>query len=141
MRFAQPEPTRPAVREFVSDWLSDVGILNDQPTSDSLRGVVLSAFDRTATMVRVTVGSDPVSPAVQLTPRQLMRDEIYLGLIANLDESRMLFREYGNTAVVVSPYSDSTSVCGTATLTLQLTGVEWKLLLVQLHDSGDSCSS
>jgi hypothetical protein len=89
----------------------------------------------------VTTGSDPASPAVQLTPRQLLRDQSYLELLANLDESRMLFREYGNTAIVVTPYSDSTSVCGTATVTLQRTGAEWKLLLLQLHDSGEACNS
>ena len=140
-QFAQPQPTRTAAASFVLDWLRDLETFSNRAESDSLRGIALAAFDRVATMARVTVGSDPVSPAVQLTPRQLLRDETYLGLLANIDESRMLFREYGNTAVVVTPYSDSVSVCGTATMTLQLTGIEWKLLLIQLHDSGEPCSS
>ena len=141
IRPVQPRTVRPAAVGFVNDWLGTLTNLSNQMDSDSLSSVALAGFERSAYMARVTAGSDPASPAVQLTPQQMLRDETYVGLLANIDESRMLFREYGNTAIVVTAYSDSVSVCGTATLTFQLTGTDWKLLLLLLHDSGEPCTS
>jgi serine/threonine protein kinase len=136
-----PAVMRPSPADFMTGWLTHVKNLGGEMATDSIRSEAVAAFGRLAAMARVTPGSDPTSPAVQLTPEQLLRDETYVDLLANFDESRMLIRDYGNTAVAVTPYSDSVAVCGTATFTLRLNGSDWKLLLLQLHDSGEPCTS
>jgi serine/threonine protein kinase len=138
--FAQPTAQRSSATNFVTGWLSDVRNLNNEFESDSIRNAVRFAFDRLATIARVTPGSDPASPAVQLTPRQLLRNPTYVKLLAEIEGPRMLVRDYGNTAVVSTSYSDSASACGAATLTLQLAGTDWKVLLIEFHDFGEGCT-
>ena len=139
-QIVRPASVRPSPTSFVSAWLANVKDLSGQMESDSIRAATSTAFDGLGAMARVFAGSDPASPSVQLTPDQMVHDRTYVDLLARIDESRVHVRDYGETAVAVAPYSDSVSVCGTATFTLRLGAGKWELLLIQLHDSGESCT-
>jgi serine/threonine protein kinase len=136
----QQAAMRPSPAQFLTGWLANVREVGQQAASDSAVSAPIDAFDPLAVMAHVLPGTDPASPSVQLTPQQLLSHHDYVQLLANIDGSRMLVRDYGQVAVAVVPYSDSATVCGTATFTLRLSDNEWRLLLLQLHDSGADCN-